>query len=105
MDKLQEYADVILTSGVNLKKGQKLNIGCSYGNYEFARLLGERAYSFGAAFVQIDIRDNYLARARAENQEGKLLEYFPLFSQVQSAQAVSEEWLMLASTTQMKTMF
>lgn len=92
MDKLQEYADVILTSGVNLKKGQKLNIGCSYGNYEFARLLGERAYSFGAAFVQIDIRDNYLARARAENQEGKLLEYFPLFSQVQSAQAVSEEW-------------
>jgi aminopeptidase len=92
VDKLQEYADVILTSGVNLKKGQKLNIGCSYGNYEFARLLGERAYKFGAAFVQIDIRDNYLAKARAESQEGEQLEYFPLFSQVQSAQAVSEEW-------------
>ncbi|MBB6482397.1 aminopeptidase [Spirochaeta isovalerica] len=92
MDKLQEYADVILTSGVNLKKGQKLNIACSYGSYGFARLLGERAYDQGAGFVNIEIRDNYLARARAANQEGAQLEYFPLFSQVQSAQCVSEEW-------------
>lgn len=92
MDKLTEYADVILTSGVNLKKGQKLNIACSFGSYEFARLLGERAYARGAGFVNIEIRDNYLIRARAENQEGAQLEYFPLYAQVQSAQCVSEEW-------------
>ncbi|MBN2656789.1 MAG: aminopeptidase [Spirochaetales bacterium] len=92
MDKLTEYADVILTSGVNLKKGQKLNIACSFGSYEFARLLGERAYARGAGFVNIEIRENYLIRARAENQEGAQLEYFPLYAQVQSAQCVSEEW-------------
>ena len=92
MDKLKEYADVILTSGVNLKKDQKLNINCSLGSYEFARLIGERAYKRGAGFVNIEIRDNYLVKARAENQEGDQLEYFPLYAQVQSAQSVSEEW-------------
>lgn len=96
MDKLPEYADVILTSGVNLKKGQKLNITCSYGNYEFARLIAERAYAIGAAFVNVDIRDNYLLKARAEFQEGEQLDYFPLFSSVHSSQLVSEEWAFLS---------
>jgi aminopeptidase len=92
MDKLKEYADVILASGVNLKKGQNLNIACSYGNYDFARLLGERAYGLGAGFVNIEIRDNYLLKARAANQNKTQLEYYPLFAQVHSAQLVSEEW-------------
>lgn len=95
MDKLVEYADVILTSGVNLKKGQKLNIACSVGNYEFARLIGERAYKLGCSFVNIDIDDNYLIRARAANQEKEQLEYFPLFRQVQSTEAVSDDWAYL----------
>ncbi len=92
MDKLKEYADVVLTTGINLKKNQKLNIGCSYGNYDFARLIAERAYLMGAGFVNIDIKDNYLIKARADNHTKTQLEYFPLFSQVHSAQLVSEEW-------------
>ena len=96
MDKLPEYADVILSSGVNLKKGQKVNIACSYGNYEFARLIAERAYAHGAAFVNIEIRDNYLVKARSENQEDADLEYYPMFSQVHSAQMVSEEWAFIS---------
>ena len=96
MDKLPEYADVILTSGVNLKKGQKLNIACSYGNYDFARLIAGRAYVMGSGFVNIEIRDNYLVKARAENQENKQLDYFPLFSQVHSSQMVSEEWAFIS---------
>jgi len=96
MDKLKEYADVILTSGINLKKGQNLNIACSHGNYEFARLVAERAYKWGAGFVHIEIRDNYLLKARAENQEKEQLDYFPLFSQVHSSQIVSEEWAFLS---------
>ncbi len=96
MDKLKEYADVILTSGVNLKIGQKLNIACSSGNYDFARLVGQRAYKWGAGFVNIEIRDNYLLKARAENQSEDQLDYFPLFSQVHASQLVSEEWAFLS---------
>lgn len=96
MDKLKEYADVILTSGVNLKKGQNLNITCSYGNYEFARLVAQRAYKWGAGYVNIDIRDNFLTKARAENQFDKQLDYFPLFEEVHSSQMVSEEWAFLS---------
>lgn len=96
MDKLKEYADVILTTGVNLKKGQKLNIACSHGNYEFARLVAQRAYKWGAGFVNIEVRDNYLLKARAENQTVDQLDYFPLFSQVHASQLVSEEWAFLS---------
>lgn len=92
MDKLKEYADVILTTGVNLKKGQRLNIACSYGNYEFARLIGERAYARGAGYVLIQVNDNYLTKARAENQSGEQLDYFPLYAQVHGSQCVAEDW-------------
>lgn len=96
MDKLKEYADVILTSGVNLKKGQNLNIACSSGNYEFARLIARRAYKWGAGYVNVEIRDNHLIKARAENQSGDQLDYFPLFSQVHASQLVSEEWAFIS---------
>jgi len=96
VDKLTEYADVILTSGVNLKKGQNLNIACSYGNYDFARLIALRAYEIGAGFVNIEIRDNHLIKARAESQKEEQLDYYPLFSQVHSSQLVSEEWAFIS---------
>ncbi len=96
MDKLAEYANVILSIGVNLKKGQNLNIGCSLGNYDFARLIAEKAYENGAGFVNIDVSDNHLIKARTKYQDKMQLEYFPINKQVQSAQFVSEEWAYLS---------
>ncbi len=96
MDKLAEYANVILSIGLNLKKGQNLNIGCSLGNYDFARLIAEKAYENGAGFVNIDISDNHLIKARTQNQDKTQLEYYPLYKQVQSGQLVSEEWAYLS---------
>ncbi|SHJ59460.1 aminopeptidase [Dethiosulfatibacter aminovorans DSM 17477] len=60
-EKLKNYADVIITKGISLKKGQKVEIRASLEDAEFARLLMQRAFDHGAADVNIAWID-YLSR-------------------------------------------
>ena len=86
------YAEVVLKKGVNLKKGQNLLINCNAGNYDFARVLAEKAYTLGAGFVEVSVHDNYISRSRLAAQEGEQLEYVPNYEVVRGHQMLSEDW-------------
>ena len=86
------YSEVVLQTGINLKKGQNILIICNAGNYNLARILGEKAYELGAGYVEISVSDNYLTKARLAAQEGEQLEYVPNYLVGKGHQMLSEDW-------------
>ena len=66
MDKIkfmERFADVIIRLGLNLQKGQILNIKTNVEAYEFARIVASKAYKYGASDVVIKYNDDYISRA------------------------------------------
>lgn len=55
---LENYADAIITSGVNIQKGQSLIIQASVEAIELTRLCVKKAYEKGAKEVQVFYRDD-----------------------------------------------
>lgn len=62
--RLQEYAQLAVTVGINLKKGQPLVIRTPVECAPFARLCAEVAYEAGAREVIVDYTDSTFARMR-----------------------------------------
>ncbi|MBB6481451.1 aminopeptidase [Spirochaeta isovalerica] len=92
MDKLKEYAEIILRSGINLKEGQCVRIRCGVEDYHFARLLGQEAYRMGSGYVHIDILDNYLDLSRFSYQKEEQLDYIPHFLIDEGRVMLDEDW-------------
>ncbi|MBN2656362.1 MAG: aminopeptidase [Spirochaetales bacterium] len=92
MDKLKEYGEIILRSGINLRKGQCVRIRCGAEDYHFARILGGEAYRLGAGYVQITILDNYLDLSRFTHQEGDALDYVPPHLVEEGRVMLDEDW-------------
>ena len=86
------YAEIVLKKGINLRQGQNLLITCNAGNYDLARVLGERAYALGAGYVDIAVQDNFLTRARLAAQKGEALSYVPHYQITKGHQMLSEDW-------------
>ncbi len=85
------YADVVLKAGVNLQKNQSLFIGCNISSYHFTRVLALKAYELSVLYVDIDITDNQILKARISNQnEEQELKYFPTYKLTRSHQMVCE---------------
>lgn len=59
---LNKYANLIVTTGVNVQKGQPVVIKCAVENYEFCRLLVKESYLAGASIVYVDYNDSVNAR-------------------------------------------
>lgn len=95
MDKLKEYAQVVLSSGINLKQGQCLKINCGAEHYHFARIVAREAYNMGALYVHINIEDNHLLESRLRNQEGDDLEYMPHFMINYGQEMLVHDWAVL----------
>ena len=75
---LENYADLILTRGVGLRKGQILVVEeTSVTAVEFLRILAERAYKLGAKDVVIHFSDQELTRIRLENASMETLRSTP----------------------------
>ncbi len=87
-----QFADIVLQKGINLKKGQSVMIKSSPLNYDFAQTLAKRAYETGAAYVLIDLQDNLLVRARIDNQDAQQLTYIPQFVRNMQYEALAEDW-------------
>lgn len=64
---MERFADVIIKLGLNLQKGQILNIKTNVEAYEFARIVAVKAYEYGASDVVIKYNDDYISRAFFEN--------------------------------------
>ncbi len=95
MDKLDIYARIILTSGINLRKGQCIKINCGSEHYRFARILGQEAYKLGARYVHINLMDNHLTLSRLENQEGEDLEFLPQFEIDFGHEMLRDDWAVI----------
>ena len=88
----KEYADLIVTVGVNLYKGQSLLIKCAAENYNFARLIALSAYDKGAALVKIDIDDLSLLKKRLEVQNEKELKVVTDYSKIIDYEMMVKDW-------------
>jgi aminopeptidase len=95
MDKLDIYARIVLTSGINIRKGQCIRINCGGDNYSFARILGQEAYKLGARYVHINVMDNHLTLSRLENQEGEDLDFLPHFMINYGQEMLTDDWAVI----------
>jgi aminopeptidase len=64
IEKLQEYARLMVRTGVNVQKDQSLVLNCSVENYEFGRLIVKEAYEAGAKEVVVFWNDVKVSRLR-----------------------------------------
>jgi aminopeptidase len=75
--RLDQYADVIISVGLNLQPGQRLHIGAgAYSGFlegpppeaaPFVRLLAEKAYRAGARYVDVSYEDEQLRLIRFQH--------------------------------------
>ncbi len=75
---LERYAQLIVTRGCNVQPGQLFQIGADVESADFAVLVVEAAYEAGAAFVNVDLSDDRMQRARiTSSQNEEFLDHVP----------------------------
>jgi aminopeptidase len=75
--KLNNYADLIVKHGLNVQKGQAVNIATEMCHRELALLVAKACYLVGAKFVNIDYVDPQLTRTRILNSSEEDLSFLP----------------------------
>lgn len=89
---IENYANLIISLGINVQKNQKVLIESSYYSYEFARLLAQKCYKKGADFVKIDVKDNYLIQSKLKYSPNESIEYVPEFMKKMYETMAEEKW-------------
>ncbi len=77
MDKLRQYARLIVRMGVNVQKGQPVVIAAPVECAEFARLLAEEAYEAGAREVIPRWIDDTMTRLKYLKADDAVFDEFP----------------------------
>lgn len=88
----ESYADVVLTKGINLYKGQCITIGAGPEDLTFALLLEERAYRLGAKYVQVQLSSNRSIHSRLSYADKSSLTYLPAFLQSEINEKIAHDW-------------
>lgn len=94
-EKLKNYADVIITKGISLKKGQKVEIRASLEDAEFARLLMQRAFDHGAADVNIAWIDYLSRKIKFLNADPELFDNVYDWDQKRMDSLGDEKWCII----------
>lgn len=66
MNKLENYAKLLIHNGINVQKGQEVNIKAQVNIAGFVRLCVKEAYEAGAGVVRVDWKDDAVTRMRYE---------------------------------------
>jgi aminopeptidase len=74
---VHRLAELAVRLGANLQPGQILSIASEPGKEQVARAVAEVAYQGGAKFVDLNVFDYHLKRARALHSDPAMLEYVP----------------------------
>jgi aminopeptidase len=88
----EKYAQLVVQSGVALRKGQSLFIKTGIGTYEFARMVAKQAYKGGALQVLIDIDDPQLTKTRIDCQSESELQEIPDFQKMIDYEMMVKDW-------------
>src|SRR5258708_38794308 len=90
-EKLATYADLLIAHGINVQKGQIVNITAELFHRDFVKMLVEAAYKRGAKFVNVDFIDPDLQRLRVlESTADDYLKHVPRFIPVKYDEFVDE---------------
>jgi aminopeptidase len=92
MKYLEEYAELVIKTGINLKQGQNVCIKTGPDTYDFAQTLASTAYQLGAGYVHIDIHDQKLIKTRVDIQKEDQLSVIPDFIIKQHAEYLEKDW-------------
>lgn len=76
---LERFADLMLEVGLNLKKGDKIEMGVSPETLEFVRAINERAWKLGAVDVYHYFRDTELTKNFYNYASDDAIEWYPDF--------------------------
>src|SRR5919199_1014174 len=76
-DRLERFADLIVSFGANVQPGQIVDIGSGLGKEELTRALTASAYRRGAKFVDVYYWDPHLKRARVQYAADEVLDFVP----------------------------
>ncbi len=74
---VRRLAELAVTVGANLQRGQIITILAETGHEEMVRAIAEQAYRRGARFVDPWYFDPYVKRARIEHADADTLEFVP----------------------------
>ncbi|AFI30851.1 hypothetical protein Q7M_72 [Borrelia crocidurae str. Achema] len=89
---LIKYAELIILKGINLQKNQCVLITGSIENYEFLRILAQKAYEYGAKYVELNIEDTEILKSRLQSTPENLLEFIPDFKHKFFEEMINEKW-------------
>ena len=89
---LDAYADIIVSVGVNLYKGQCLTISTGKDNYDFALRIARAAYKRGARYVDISCRSSALTRERLAHGREDDFTFLPQFYLNKCNEMLANDW-------------
>lgn len=78
-DKLKNYASLLISHGLNVQKGQIVNITAEIFHRQLVQYLVEAAYKKGAKHVGVDFIDPQLSRLKVQYSSDEHLRYVPSF--------------------------
>lgn len=76
-EKLNEYAKLCVSVGINLQEGEPLVINSPIEGADFVRLVAKNAYELGSSVVHVNWNDDVLTKLKYENAPMEVFEYFP----------------------------
>lgn len=79
-EKLLKYADLVVTKGVNVQKGQPVIISCPIERADFGRALAKKSYEKGASEVVLNWADDELTLLKYKNSPMEVFEEYPQWS-------------------------
>lgn len=90
-EKLQTYANLLISHGLNIQPGQVVNITGELYHRQLIHYLVEAAYKKGAKYVNVDYVDPQMARFRVQySDHDEYLQYVPKYVPVKYESFVEE---------------
>jgi aminopeptidase len=74
---LPRLAELAVTLGANVQRGQIVTVAADHGQFELARAIAEASYRRGAVFVDVQYFDPYVKRARIAHAPTETLDFVP----------------------------
>src|SRR5213594_537157 len=75
--RVERLADLIVSFGANVQKGQILDVLSGLGKEELTRAITASAYKRGAKFVDVNYWDPHLKRVRVQYAADEVLDFVP----------------------------
>ncbi|MDN7243667.1 aminopeptidase [Planococcus sp. N028] len=87
-EKLEQYAQLTVSVGLNVQKGQLVVINTTTDTIDFTRLVVKKAYEAGAKMVQVNYNDPVHTRIHFEMAPDEAFQEYPKWSVVQRDEVI-----------------